>query len=415
MAKFMLKDLKNKHLYIVVTIYLAILLSAFNVYAGDLTLEWDAPTTNTDGSSLSDIAGYTLYYGIASDTYDHSIDVGNVTTYKVTNLVDGTTYYFVVTVRDTSGNESESSNQLITTTDAPPAPEPEITINDSVAPVDDLHIPFGDITEFNSSDQSITVANDGNEDLVIGNITQADQLSTPFRTLTDNCSSQHVAPSGKCSFTVRFSPDTVGQFSDVINIPSNDSSESMTAIALNGTGLSSATNNPPSKPQPKSPKNRGKGYGRKVDFKWKKSSDPDGDTVSYQLNICEDPDLTTGCIMESNILADTGQDIYYAGIGSFSIGLLFFGIVIILPFNKEPCRKLHLFVATIAVTGMFFLVSCGRGGDNSVTSSNSTFSQEEITREVSEFRSSTTYYWQIVADDGKGGKTFSDVWSFETK
>jgi len=145
------------------------------------------------------------------------------------------------------------------------------------------------------------------------------------------------------------------------------------------------------------------------------SSDPDGDTVSYQLNICEDPDLTTGCIIDSNIVADTGQDIYHAGIGSFSIGLLLFGIVIILPFNKETCRKLHLFVATIAVTGMFFLVSCGKGGDNSVTSSNSTFSQEEITQEVSEFRSSTTYYWQIVADDGKGGKTYSDIWSFETK
>jgi hypothetical protein len=415
MAKFMSKDLKYKHLYIVLIFYFAVLLSAFNVYAGDLTLEWDAPTTNTDGTTLTDVAGYTLYYSTISGSYDHKIDVGNVTTYKITNLVEGINYYFVVTALDTSGNESESSNQLITTADSPPVPEPEITIYDSVAPIDDLHVAFGDLTEFNTSDQTITMKNDGTSELLIGNIIQSDQSSTPFSRLNDNCSLQHMEPSGKCSFTVRFSPESAGQFSDVINIPSNDSNESMVSITLNGTGLSSAVNNPPSKPQPKSPKNRGKGYGRKVDFKWKKSSDPDGDTVSYQLNICEDPELTTGCITESNILADKGQDMYYAGIGSFSMGLLLFGIVIILPFNRETGRKFHVFVAAVAVTGMLFLVSCGGGGNNSLTSSNSQSLQEEVSQEVSEFHSSTTYYWQIVADDGKGGKTYSDIWSFETK
>ncbi len=415
MTKFMSKYLKNKHLFIVLIIYFAVLLSAFNVYAGDLILEWDAPTTNTDGTILTDIAGYTLYYSTISGSYDHKIDVGNVTTYKITNLEEGIKYYFVVTARDTSGNESESSNQLITTAGSPLVPEPEITIHDSVAPIDDLYVAFGDITEFNTSDQTITVKNDGNADLVIGNIAQSDQLSTPFRTLTDNCSSQNVAPSGKCSFIVRFAPDTVGQFSDIINIPSNDSNESLVSITLNGTGLSSAVNNPPSKPQPKSPKNRGKGYGRKVDFKWKKSSDPDGDTISYQLNICEDHELTTGCITESNILADTGQDMYYAGIGSFSMGLLLFGIIIILPFNRETDQKFHVYVIAVALTGMLFLVSCGGGGNNDVTSSNSQVLEEEVSQEVSEFLSSTTYYWQIVAADGKGGKTYSDIWSFETK
>jgi hypothetical protein len=41
--------------------------------------------------------------------------------------------------------------------------------------------------------------------------------------------------------------------------------------------------------------------------------------------------------------------------------------------------------------------------------------QEEITPAASEFRGGLTYYWQVIADDGKGGKTYSDVWSFETQ
>jgi hypothetical protein len=119
--------------------------------------------------------------------------------------------------------------------------------------------------------------------------------------------------------------------------------------------------------------------------------------------------------METNLLSETGRDTYYAGIGSFSVGLLFFGIVIIVPFKRETCQKLHVFVAAVAVTGMLLLVSCGKLSDDSVTSSNSNSSQEEVSHEVSGLRSGTTYYWQVVADDGKGGETYSDVWSFETQ
>ena len=38
-------------------------------------MAWDTPTTNTDGSPLTDLGGYKLYYGAASGIYDHSIDV----------------------------------------------------------------------------------------------------------------------------------------------------------------------------------------------------------------------------------------------------------------------------------------------------------------------------------------------------
>lgn len=73
--------------------------------ADTVKLAWDA---NTE----SDLAGYKLYIGTASGTYDSNIDVTNVTEYTIPNLTVGTTYFFVGTAYDTSGNESGYSNEV---------------------------------------------------------------------------------------------------------------------------------------------------------------------------------------------------------------------------------------------------------------------------------------------------------------
>lgn len=82
-----------------------------NSPSGTATLGWTATTTNSDGSALTNLAGYKVYYGTASGSYPRSIDVGNVTTYEVTNLPIGFTYYFVVKSYNQAGVESEPSNE----------------------------------------------------------------------------------------------------------------------------------------------------------------------------------------------------------------------------------------------------------------------------------------------------------------
>lgn len=78
-----------------------------------VTLLWTASTTNTDGTPLTNLSGYKVYYGTTSSFYTVSIDViGNVTTYDVTNLALGTTYYFAVTAYDSTGKESDFSNEV---------------------------------------------------------------------------------------------------------------------------------------------------------------------------------------------------------------------------------------------------------------------------------------------------------------
>ena len=106
-----------------VLLWLLTVLVASPAIAGEAVLSWDPPTTNTDGSWLTDLGGYRLYYGTASGNYGSVIDAGNVITHTVTELSGGT-YYFAVTAYDTSGNESGFSNEVSKTFTSVTIPAP---------------------------------------------------------------------------------------------------------------------------------------------------------------------------------------------------------------------------------------------------------------------------------------------------
>ena len=40
-----------------------------------ITLQWDPPVANEDGSALTDLAGYRLYYGLRSTNYEYVLDI----------------------------------------------------------------------------------------------------------------------------------------------------------------------------------------------------------------------------------------------------------------------------------------------------------------------------------------------------
>jgi large repetitive protein len=81
--------------------------------SGSATLSWIAPTQNTDGSVLTNLAGYHIYYGTSASNLNQSVQVANpgLTTYVLGNLASGTWY---ITVNDytTSGVESAVSNMV---------------------------------------------------------------------------------------------------------------------------------------------------------------------------------------------------------------------------------------------------------------------------------------------------------------
>jgi hypothetical protein len=82
-----------------------------DAFSEQVTLSWDPPTTNTDGTPLTDLSGYKVYYGTTTKSYSQTIDAGNTNTYTVSNLSNGT-FYFAVTAYDVSRNESAYSNEV---------------------------------------------------------------------------------------------------------------------------------------------------------------------------------------------------------------------------------------------------------------------------------------------------------------
>lgn len=80
------------------------------------TVSWSAPSQNIDGSTLTDLAGYTVYYGVDANDLSDSVEVeANNTSYTMNGLVSGTTYYFAVAARNSAGAESEKSDVVGTT------------------------------------------------------------------------------------------------------------------------------------------------------------------------------------------------------------------------------------------------------------------------------------------------------------
>ena len=62
-----------------------------------------------------DLAGYKVYVGTASGTYSFPgspFQTGIVTSYTVSNLPKGQTYFFAITAYDSAGNESLLSAEV---------------------------------------------------------------------------------------------------------------------------------------------------------------------------------------------------------------------------------------------------------------------------------------------------------------
>jgi flagellar hook-associated protein FlgK len=83
-------------------------------------LEAAAKTTSTATSATltwtanaeSDLAGYKIYSGTQSGVYGTPVSIGKVTSHLLTNLSNGTTYFFTITAYDIAGNESIYAPEL---------------------------------------------------------------------------------------------------------------------------------------------------------------------------------------------------------------------------------------------------------------------------------------------------------------
>jgi hypothetical protein len=86
-------------------------LNILQVSVGTASVSWTPPTTNTDGSTLTDLAGYRIAYGRSADDLDQSVVVNNpgLVSYTIDNLSVGR-WYFAVYALNQAGVESDVSN-----------------------------------------------------------------------------------------------------------------------------------------------------------------------------------------------------------------------------------------------------------------------------------------------------------------
>jgi M6 family metalloprotease-like protein len=170
-------------------------------------------------------------------------------------------------------------------------------------------------------------------------------------------------------------------------------------------------NNPPTVPLLISPENGKTGLGSTVVFMWHDSTDPDGDTVTYDFYICENEDFTGCDALTSPSVANRSAD----NNSGYALGLagLALGIVLV------KGRRAAILIAVLLIVGM--LVSCGSEGDDggttgtSDTSDTSDTSGVIVEATVMGLFPGTTYYWKVVANDAKGGTKDSETWSFSTE
>ena len=80
-----------------------------------VTLQWDAPTEDAAGNPLEDLVGYRVHYRDSSPANGPGASTEDVdaaaTRATISDLPAGT-WFFGVTARDVSGNESVLSNEV---------------------------------------------------------------------------------------------------------------------------------------------------------------------------------------------------------------------------------------------------------------------------------------------------------------
>jgi len=80
-----------------------------------IEIQWTAPTENTDGTELSDLAGFRIYYGRVSGSYPEMVEITQPQATTHTLDLESGDHYLTMTAFDTEGNESAHSNEVMET------------------------------------------------------------------------------------------------------------------------------------------------------------------------------------------------------------------------------------------------------------------------------------------------------------
>jgi hypothetical protein len=81
----------------------------------NVSVSWVAPTQNVDGTALTDLAGYRIYYGSDSRVYEGMREVSDPAAASHSFPATSGDWYITMTALDRDGNESSFSNEILRT------------------------------------------------------------------------------------------------------------------------------------------------------------------------------------------------------------------------------------------------------------------------------------------------------------
>jgi hypothetical protein len=161
-------------------------------------------------------------------------------------------------------------------------------------------------------------------------------------------------------------------------------------------------NNLPTAPLLTYPQDGASGVELRPKLSWEAASDPDLDPVSYFVTLCDDPGFE-GCVPLSTS-GSTTLEVDSARVEGLLLGLVLLAMFLNILWGRR--KMIHLVLILILVLGLVLtLIGCGENGALGPTA----FQPEES------LEAQTTYYWKVLASDGRGGLAASEVWQFTTK
>jgi hypothetical protein len=80
-----------------------------------VTLSWQPPVVNSDGSALTNLNGYRILYGVAPHVYTQTVTINNagLTRYVMENLQSATRYYVAMVAVNSDGVQSDTSQEVV--------------------------------------------------------------------------------------------------------------------------------------------------------------------------------------------------------------------------------------------------------------------------------------------------------------
>ena len=229
------KNARSAVSYVAIGLLLiGVLLQARPSTAGLLDATWTAPTTNTDGSPLMDLASYLLYYGTSTSPCPGSSSVqvasptsspgpNQTTSFRLTGLTTGTLYNVAVTAVDSIGNQSACSGVVSAVARADFAVSPTGTVN------------FGSVNVGSIADQVLTVSNTGG-----GTVSGSAAVAAPFSIVSGSPFTLSGVGATQ-TVTVRFTPITTTTVTTNLSVTANAGTLSSTVL---GTGTGTDTTAP---------------------------------------------------------------------------------------------------------------------------------------------------------------------------